>query len=435
MPPAALVLSLAGALLLAACTRQPKGTFVPPPPTVSSPEVNPWREAAARVEEDRNEPSGRRAQVQVPPELKHYNDRRRFLAVQVAEWREHEFKLPHDYAELAAMISRNQLVEVAPLGTDYILYGVGENAGDEPFAHYDSATGENITLHSGPEGLKEEYDRVSLLSKEAGDEVARLEKELKQVGKRERERRKALLAQVTQKRDAATVLEKKQRLLASFYKDPARGKLIFDESRQLRELAADFAGKAYDLEAPAGRRQFKVRLLSFLRPEALDVLLDLARAYKEKFGRPLPVTSLVRPEQYQRLLSETNSNATRIAAPPHSTGFAFDIYYRYMSAAEQDYLMAEIARRKVAGQLEALRETRDHFHVFVFADGRLPSETLIAQTIGRLGLSRAGMQSDAEPGPKDAKAARAGKTGRESKKAKVAGKTRKGKPVAKAEGR
>ncbi|HKG20908.1 MAG TPA: DUF5715 family protein, partial [Blastocatellia bacterium] len=420
MARAALALAFAGALLLAACTRQPKDTFVPPPPTVSSPEVNPWKEAAAKVEEDRNEPAGRRAQVQVPPELKHYDDRRRFLAVQVAEWREQQFKLPHDYAELAAMIRKDQLVEVAPLGTDYILYGVGENASDEPFAHYDGSTGENITLYSSLGGFKGEYDQLAISSKQVGDEVARLEKELKQVGKRERERRKALLARVIEKREAATALGKRQKLLASFYKDPARSKLIFDESKQLSELAADFAGKAYDLEDSASRRQFKVRLLSFLRPEARDVLLEIARVYKEKFDRPLPVTSLVRPEQYQRLLSETNSNATRIAAPPHSTGLAFDIYYRYMSAGEQDYLMAEIARRKTAGQLEALRETRDHFHVFVFADGRLPSETLIAQTIGRLGLTRAGMQSDAEPGLKDAGKAKTARTGREASKSKVA---------------
>lgn len=129
-----LALSLAGALLLAACARQPKDTFVSPPPTISKPQVNPWKEAAAKVEEDRNEPAGRRAQVKVPPELKHYDDRRRFLAVQVAEWREQEFELPHDYAELAAMIKQNQLVEMAPLGDDYILYGVGENATEEPFA-------------------------------------------------------------------------------------------------------------------------------------------------------------------------------------------------------------------------------------------------------------------------------------------------------------
>lgn len=402
-PRVILALWLAGAFLLAACARQPKDTLVPPPPTISSPQVNPWKEAAAKVEEDRNEPTGRRAEVQIPPELKHYSDRRRFLAIQVAEWRKNKFTLPHDYAELVAMISRNQLVEIAPLGADYILYGVGENANDEPFTHYDSATGENVTLHASLEDFQREYDQLASALKEAADEAARIEKELKQVRKRERERRKTLLAQMSEKRQAAALLEKKQKLLASFYKDPARSKLIFGENTLLNEFAADFGGKTYDLNDPASRRQFKVRLLSFLRPEARDVLLDIARAYKEKFDRPLPVTSLLRPEQYQRLLSETNSNATRIAAPPHSTGLAFDIYYRYMNAGEQDYLMAEIARRKSSGQLEALRETRDHFHVFVFADGQIPSETLIAQTIGRLGSNKAEMQSESEPGGKTAR--------------------------------
>lgn len=350
--------------------------------------MNPWKEAAGRVEEDRNEPTGRRAQVQVPPELKHYDDRRRFLAIQVAEWREHELDLPHDYAELAAMIRENQLVEMAPLGDDYILYGVGENASDEPFTHYDGPSGENVTLHASLGDFQEEHDQLSASLKQVKDEIAAVEKDLKQLRKRERERRKALLAQAAEKRRSAAALEKKKERLASFYKDPARSKLVFGESSLLNEMASNFGGKTYNLNDSASRRQFKVRLLSFIRPEAREVILDLARLYKEKFDRPLPITSLVRPEQYQMRLSETNANATRIAAPPHSTGLAFDIYYRYMNAGEQDYLMAEIARRENSGQLEALRETRDHFHVFVFADGQLPSETLIAEASGSLGKKK-----------------------------------------------
>ena len=78
---------------------------------------------------------------------------------------------------------------------------------------------------------------------------------------------------------------------------------------------------------------------------------------------------------------EKNPNATRISTPPHATGLAFDVYNFFMTATEQDYLMAVIARMKDAGRVEALRENRDHIHVFAFADGARPDEKLIASSL------------------------------------------------------
>src|SRR5262245_8842363 len=62
-----------------------------------------WKEAARRVEEDRRERVGSQAVVPVPPELRHYDDRRRFLAVQAAETREQDYPVPQDDADLAAL--------------------------------------------------------------------------------------------------------------------------------------------------------------------------------------------------------------------------------------------------------------------------------------------------------------------------------------------
>ena len=123
-------------------------------------------------------------------------------------------------------------------------------------------------------------------------------------------------------------------------------------------------------------------MLSHLRPEALAVLKEFADSYHARFGRPLPVTSLVRPDEYQRRLSATNANATRIDTPPHSTGLAFDILYRHMTADEQTHVMDDIARLRDAGRVEALRENRDHFHVFAFIDGKRPGEELISGSLG-----------------------------------------------------
>lgn len=107
-----------------------------------------------------------------------------------------------------------------------------------------------------------------------------------------------------------------------------------------------------------------MRLLSSLRPQALKVLEEVAASYRQKFDRPLPISSLVRPLEYKQALARVNPNATRIETPPHSTGLAFDINYRYMTADEQAFVMDYLARMKDEGRIEVLRENRDNFHVF-----------------------------------------------------------------------
>jgi hypothetical protein len=184
--------------------------------------------------------------------------------------------------------------------------------------------------------------------------------------------------------------EKSKMVFAAFYQDPRRLKELQSEYRVLAEVAAGLGGRSYDLAKPEDRRELKIRLLSFVRPEARDVLLEIGRSYRAKFNRPLPITSLVRPGDYQRHLRETNKSAATTAIPPHTTGLAFDVYDFFMSAAEQDYLMQEIARLKTAGRVEALREQRDHIHVFAFAEGRRPDDALISQAIPARQPRRAG---------------------------------------------
>src|SRR5204863_9934494 len=61
-----------------------------PTPTPLSPET--WAAAIEKVEEVR----GSAGKIDVPPELKHYDDHRRFLALQMADSKEENFDLPHD---------------------------------------------------------------------------------------------------------------------------------------------------------------------------------------------------------------------------------------------------------------------------------------------------------------------------------------------------
>ncbi len=353
-----------------------------PPPAVPPAQVNHWKEAARRVEEDRGEPVGRAAHIHVPSELRHYADRRRFLAVQVAAWMEKDYPIPHDEAELAQMIGQGDLVEVPALGDHYILYGVGANATGEPLAHYDRATGAEVPLYGRYDlfqdraaEMAQEIQAMKAAASEAAAQAARLPRT-------QARRRRALLAQARKARQEAAALEKEKARAAAWYDDYDKRRRLVSERQTLEDFARHLGKRPYDLDDPKDRRAFRGRLLGFLRPAARDVLLELAARYDQRFHRPLPVTSLVRTLAYQRLLGETNPNATHISIPPHTTGLAFDVYDRYMTGPEQDALMDMVAELERNGRVEALRENRDHIHMLAFADGRRPPESLIAEALG-----------------------------------------------------
>ena len=407
----------------------------PVPASSAADEQTPWHLAAQRVKEDRGEPVGRQAEVEVPSQLRHYDDRRRFLAIQVAEWKEHTVGTPHDYAGLAGMIREGELVEVPAATESYVLYGVGALAGSEPFTHYDKKARESVPLLDGAE-FAAESARLGESAARLRAEIDALKREADSLGKRERSRRASLRAQVAQKEKALKAELERAGALDSFYGDDGRRRELSAERESLAALAVDFHGRRYDLADERARREMKVRMLAHLRPEALAVLKELADSYRARFGRPLPVTSLVRPDEYQHRLSKSNSNATRIDVPPHSTGLAFDILCRYMTAEEQGHVMADIARLRDAGRVESLRENRDHFHVFAFVDGRRPAEELIAESLGHSAASEA---RQGPPAEKEVRAeGRRAESGRASKKgpAKKAGGERAskaGKPAARKE--
>jgi hypothetical protein len=149
----------------------------------------------------------------------------------------------------------------------------------------------------------------------------------------------------------------------------------------LQALAKNFAGRSYDLNNSADRIALKANMLSALRPAALKVLEEVAAAYQQRFDRPLPISSLVRPDQYQQSLRRVNRNAVLIQAPPHSTGLAFDIDYHYMNGTEQTFVMAELAKLKNQGRIEAIRERNANYHVFAFLNGTRPGDDLITASL------------------------------------------------------
>ena len=398
-----------GACLLAgvvfsSCDRKPPAPATAPaespPPNVAAPEVETWKSAALKVEEDRGEPVGRQARVEVPGELRHYANRHRFLAIQVAESREQDLPIPSDYAELVHLIQEGGLVEMKPFGDDYVLYGVGDSATAGPFTYYDTQRDVTVPLLGGYDEFEDEHNRLAASIEPVQSQVELWKGERARVPAREKRRRAILLSRIREGEKKIAATKREMSLLASYYQDYDRRRSLVGKYRALADLAGRLEGRTYDLGNPADRRAFKARLLSFIRPEARDVILHLAREYKEKFGRPLPVTSLVRTEEYQARLGRAgNPNATTISTAPHTTGLAFDILYKFMSKPEQEGLMGQVARLEDEGRVEALYENLNHIHVFAFADGQRPNENLIQASLRQVDAEL----PVAKPAPRKAK--------------------------------
>jgi len=372
-----------GIALLSGCHHKPKPIIMLPNTSWESQEL--WKKAAQQVEEDRNEPVGSRATVQVPEELRQYSNRHQFLGTQVAEFHKQRYRIPKDYADLADLIREGQLIEMPPVGRDYILFGIGGRADSGPLTHYDAATGSSIPLYPDEHEIDKARFELNSSIDEATGSVLELSRQLRALGRHGRSRAASLRTEISNRRNLLASLEQTKAAIDSWYGDPPRRAELLDQYRRLADLASDFAGGSYNLANPEARLEFKMRLLGSIRPVARTVLEEIAGDYDRQFKRPLPVTSMVRTIEYQKELGEVNPNAAHNAVPPHTTGLAFDVYYHYMTAAEQDFLMKEIARMKDAGRVEALRETRDHFHIFAFGDGKRPSGQLIAESTGEIG--------------------------------------------------
>jgi hypothetical protein len=343
-----------------------------------SPNAAQWAQAVERVKEDRGEAANAQGAINVPPELRHYEDRHWFLATQVAEVRKHNLHSCQDFVDLAAMIERRELVAVPAVTDTYVLFGVGAKADDGAFSRYE--TDQSIGLYDEAQ-LRNEYARIDATRANLQAAMARSKDQITALKKHDSTQQKELQKELTARQQELTSTDEQKALLDQFYGQPDSRQRLFREYESLQSLAKNFNGRSYDLNNPSDREALKLSLLRSLRPEAFKILEELATAYHRVFDRPLPVSSLVRPEEYQHALRKVNRNAVLIDTPPHSTGLAFDIDYRYMSGAEQSFLMTELARMKQQGRIEVLRERTANYHVFTFIDGVRPSDELITASL------------------------------------------------------
>ncbi|PWT92078.1 MAG: hypothetical protein C5B55_07015 [Blastocatellia bacterium] len=340
--------------------------------------ANAWADAIEKVKADRaGEGSGA---LEIPQELKHYSDRHWFLATQVAEITKYNIHNCQDYIELAGMIERGELVGVPAVTETYVLFGVGAKADDSEFTKFDGQ--QTINLYDQAQ-VKDAYKRIEEQRTKLQTEIQSLKNQAVKLSKRESSKQSQLQTEIVAREQELSSFDQEKQELDKYYGQPDGLQKLMHEYESLQTLAKNFNGRSFDLNNATDRQALKVNMLSSLRPEALKILEAVAATYHTKFDRPLPISSLVRPEQYQHTLRRSNRNAVLIDTPPHSTGLAFDIDYRYMSAGEQTFLMATLAEMKRAGRIEVIRESNSNYHVFVFMNGMRPSDDLITASLDK----------------------------------------------------
>ena len=118
------------------------------------------------------------------------------------------------------------------------------------------------------------------------------------------------------------------------------------------------------------------RLYTGLRPAARDVLLYIGERVHalSHARRPLLLTSAVRDDRYQRLLTSVNPVATR-AYSMHTTGYAFDIVRSYGSP-RQAAAFAHVLRQLAAVNAIAYIKEFAAMHIAVASDARAKLELL-----------------------------------------------------------
>ena len=350
----------------------------PPPNLIYSIDSDRWAQAVARAKEDRTQDANANVALEVPSELRHYEDRHWFLATQVAEVKKNSIQNCQDFLDVAAMISRGDLVPVPVVTDDYVLLGVGAKADQDAFTRYEDD--HPLALYDETQ-LANEYQRLANERSNLQSEIARLNAQIRSLKGSDRARRNELQSRASADQQQLASVDDQKSALDKAYGQADQRQKLFKDFESLQTLAKNFRGRSYDPGNATDREALKVAMLSSIRPAALKILEEVASAYRRQFNRPLPVSSLVRPEEYQHTLRRYNRAAVLIDTPPHSTGLAFDIDYRYMSVAEQNFVMNYLAQLKRDGRIEVLRERGANFHVFAFVDGVRPPDELIKASL------------------------------------------------------
>lgn len=155
------------------------------------------------------------------------------------------------------------------------------------------------------------------------------------------------------------------------FAEPEAVETAYDEGELLKLPAARLGEAGIRIDRRMGelaeRQEVDAALYRGLRPEALALLLYVGNGVKAiSKDEPLVLTSTVRDEGYQRLLTRRNSEATH-GYSLHTTGWAFDVERRYASRGQALAFQFMLDRLQALNVIAWVREPAA-IHITVASD-------------------------------------------------------------------
>src|SRR6266404_6508920 len=150
-----------------------------------------WARSMEKVKEDRGDTGN--VALEIPAQLRHYEDRHWFLATQVAEVKKFNVQPVQDFVDLAAMIQRGEMVSVPAVTDTYILFGVGAKADNGAFTRW--MADHNVELYDDAE-LRDAYARLESARSNLQNNISGLQKQLATLKKGNRAKQNELQKEI-----------------------------------------------------------------------------------------------------------------------------------------------------------------------------------------------------------------------------------------------
>src|SRR5205823_5783641 len=212
-----------------------------------------WTRSMEKVKEDRAETE--KVALEIPTELRHYEDRHWFLATQVAEVKKFNVQPVQDFVDLAAMISRGEVVPVPAVTDTYILFGVAARVDGGVFTRY--VANQNIELNDEA-GLRDAYARLESAHANLQKEISGLQTQLAALRKGDSTKQDELEKEITAREQELKSNDENKAQLDQYYSQPygspqSRPTLLRDYD-SLQALAKNFRGRSFNLDDSSDRQ-------------------------------------------------------------------------------------------------------------------------------------------------------------------------------------
>src|SRR6266480_3760589 len=206
-----------------------------------------WTRSLEKVKEDRRGIGD--VSLEIPPELRHYEDRHWFLATQVAEVRKFNVQSCQDFVDLAAMIERGEVVPVPAVTDTYILFGVGARVDGGVFTRY--VANQNLELNDEA-GLRDAYVRLGSAHAKLQQDISVLQAQLGGLKKGDSAKQDDLQKEIIARQQELRSNEADKAQLDKYYGQSSGQSVGSGESRpkllrdyeSLQALAKNFRGRS-----------------------------------------------------------------------------------------------------------------------------------------------------------------------------------------------